>query len=384
MNIDEEKYHRVERYLRNQLSSEERETFEKDLDTDSDLANALDLIHEADNLIKVFTLQEMEESVKVEIDKAEASRNKQVRNSGLKGGLIILFLALSALVTFIIFGKINKRREVSELEPVTTITVSKQKVDSLKGMDLENNLSEVKRPERVSPVVKSRLDKKNSVKPEYNWKTPVVPDHVSVSPDINKNNQSFMGSKDTRDAAGASETALATHKGSKVVACDEIDITADIATVSTCKGKTAGSIQITGIKGGKTPYRIFVNDTDYDSKTSFTGLAEGQYSILLQDSFLCSRQFSVDVKGIDCLEPEAAFAPGQGQVFVFPLAEGQSGGVATVYSADGKVIFSGNIVPGDSWSGTDQYGNTVPADSYFYVIDLPENEKKSGYVTIIR
>lgn len=373
MEMNEAKNERVEQYLRNELNPGDKKAFEQELATDPELAEILDLSLQADDLIKMLSLQELEDVIKGEGQKEKPGGDSSSGNGGIIGGLLVL-LMMAAGGLFVFFtGK--EKGEASDL-PIQHAAVVKTVPD--KAADS----SSVVRIPDSDPVSKDD-SVKSAPAPSPATAQVQQPDVSFVDTTDLARNDGLTDEKykPGNNFADPSKVLPAEQDESEKVTCDNM-FKAGFSSVPTCKGKQEGNISV-DVKGGVEPYRYRINNESFAEAPFFTGLAAGQYLITIVDSRNCRDSVSVSVSSLACPEPEAAFAPDQGQVFSFPLHQNPAGTV-TIHAADGRTVYSAAIKKGDSWNGLDQYGQVLPADSYFYMIRTDSNDEISGYVTIVR
>ncbi|MFB6258607.1 MAG: PKD domain-containing protein, partial [Flavobacteriales bacterium] len=77
-------------------------------------------------------------------------------------------------------------------------------------------------------------------------------------------------------------------------------------TPETCAGSD-GSVIITGVTGGDSPYQYNFDSTGFSSDTSYTGLTSGSYSLTVMDADSCTYDTSVTVP-VDTISPHAEVA----------------------------------------------------------------------------
>jgi hypothetical protein len=148
-----------------------------------------------------------------------------------------------------------------------------------------------------------------------------------------------------RDANGCEYTA-------NVTLTDQAGPTALVTTIvdATCDGASTGSITLGAVTGGTGPYTYSFNGSGFTSTTSYTGLAAGNYSIIVRDANGCEYTttatiaeplpFTVDVTAGPqiCFEGSAIFTfsggPANGTVNI------TVDGVAQTITLDGSGAFS--------------------------------------------
>jgi uncharacterized protein (DUF2141 family) len=149
-----------------------------------------------------------------------------------------------------------------------------------------------------------------------------------------------------RDANGCEFTAPA------IALVDQAGPTALVTTVvdATCDGASTGSITLGAVSGGNAPYTYSFNGSGFTATTSYTGLAAGNYTIVVRDANGCEYTttatiaeplpFTVDVTAGPqiCFEGSAIFTfsggPANGTVNI------TVDGVAQTITLDGSGAFS--------------------------------------------
>lgn len=166
---------------------------------------------------------------------------------------------------------------------------------------------------------------------------------------------------------------------------DLIEISYDQVPVS-CIDQTDAAIYINPY-GGVAPFNFLWSTGSVDQNVE--ELAPGQYEVLVSDDHGCSQTFSFEISmnNEECLNIPNTFTPNGdnyndtwviGNLDLYPDA------MVKVFNKWGNEIFSSNGQY-SPWNGTHK-GSDLPADVYYYIIVLENNEdnKYTGTITIIR
>ncbi len=176
---------------------------------------------------------------------------------------------------------------------------------------------------------------------------------------------------------------------------DAILITSEDAT-HTCLGEATGSVIVTANGGIGTLVYVLkqgANVIDQNSDGNFTGLKVGVYTVEVNDENNCgpvvSNNLQVKLSPTqDCtIELYNAFSPnGDGinekwtiyRIWNYPNA------TVKIFNSWGSLVFNSAVGYPEPWDGT-YNGQSLPAGTYYYIIDLDNGENpKSGTVNIIK
>jgi hypothetical protein len=147
-------------------------------------------------------------------------------------------------------------------------------------------------------------------------------------------------------------------------------------------GFKLGGILLDSIRGGTQPYLLTFNGGAafvYKADTLFRNLNPGVYSILVKDFSDC-----VTEKEIVCEEDEVLFVPnlftpnGDGFNDRLEIRNLPSGSRLLVKDRWGKEVFRSEDYQND-WAASDQEAGT-----YFWLLEIPNQEGRSGWINIER
>lgn len=166
------------------------------------------------------------------------------------------------------------------------------------------------------------------------------------------------------------------------------ELRATTASVKTCPNASEGTLTASA-SWGKPPYAY--EWSNGQTTQTATGLSAGTYSVTIQDNY--EREItlvdSVQSTGLSesCLNVPNAFTPngdGTNDTWVIRNLAEFTNCKVQVFDRWGSRIYesTGYKAP---WDGTYK-GETVPAETYYYIIDLgiPAVNKYSGAITIVR
>ena len=164
-----------------------------------------------------------------------------------------------------------------------------------------------------------------------------------------------------------------------------------------CKDDYSGSARVFVTEG--TPPFQFQWSTDssiiieHDSFSLIESLLPGEYHVKITDDMGCSIWDTIDVKSNPaiCIFPYKVFSPNDDNIHEFWEIENMHlypEALVEVYDRSGKQVYRRrNYINAEehAFRGKDQEGRTLPSGSYYYIIDL-ENEDIvfKGVLTIVR
>jgi len=136
---------------------------------------------------------------------------------------------------------------------------------------------------------------------------------------------------------------------------------------------------------GSAPYTYSINSQDYQEDQSFYPVDPGNYLVTVKDANGCfiSQSLSVYEDGIIIPQYFSPNDDGINDFWVITGLESYPETVVKIMDRFGKLIitYKGSDIP---WDGTYQ-NKQMPADDYWYIIDLKNRRKPfTGHVTIVR
>ncbi len=154
-----------------------------------------------------------------------------------------------------------------------------------------------------------------------------------------------------------------------------------LTTSDVVNDKPEGTIKITGITGGLSPYQYSVNNSSFTSETSYSNLPPGNYTITVKDSNGCEFSKVATVNSL-CVFPNAISPNGDEYNQKFNLKECKVAKLELFNRYGRKVNSYGNYT--DQWDGTNSTGEALPDGTYFYVAEMEDGTSKSGWVFIAK
>ncbi|MES2513852.1 MAG: gliding motility-associated C-terminal domain-containing protein [Bacteroidota bacterium] len=151
-----------------------------------------------------------------------------------------------------------------------------------------------------------------------------------------------------------------------------------------------GSLTISSINGGTTPYLIKLNDTPYSALTTFEQLGIGNYTLTVLDSNSCVTNFVIEIaldKDDYTLYVPNTFTPNNDTKndAWFAKATCINAFNCLIFNRWGEKIAELNDIY-ESWDGT-YHGKSVPEGVYVYLIEAETNNgtiHKTGHITLFR
>ncbi|WP_017733194.1 T9SS type B sorting domain-containing protein [Nafulsella turpanensis] len=165
-------------------------------------------------------------------------------------------------------------------------------------------------------------------------------------------------------------------------------LTAVISTTKKATGDQAnGSIVVSNIEGGSSPYTLQLDGGVFGKDTLFSGLSGGAHSLTIRDVSGCENTISFTVESILDIEIPDTFTPNGDGIndrwalrnlsVLYPLNK------VMVYNRWGAPVFE-SAGYAKEWEGTHN-GKSLPDGTYYFVIYLNETEQPlKGAVTIMR
>ena len=130
----------------------------------------------------------------------------------------------------------------------------------------------------------------------------------------------------------------------------------------TCFEGTDGSITAGTVSGGTAPYLYSLDNTNFVSGTSFTGLSAGDYTIFVKDQNDCALQESISVIQPDILNAEISKV----DVSCF---QGADGSIQLSQPTGGSGSYEFSIDGTTNWQSTSSFSNLEAGDYPIYIRD---------------
>ena len=167
---------------------------------------------------------------------------------------------------------------------------------------------------------------------------------------------------------------------------DPIGIQMYISEVS-CRDDNDGFIELRAI-GGVPEYEYLWSNQSISN--NIYDLLPGQYIITIEDNNGCIKvdTLYVNYKDIECISPATVFTPdadGINDTWLLDKIELYPNAVVQIYNQWGQMVYEtkGSYIP---WNGKKNgIGAILPANTYFYIIDLKNNTPAyTGPITILK
>ncbi len=332
----QEIYEMIDSYLEGGMSVTERNSFEKMIQSDPELAKEVDAFRLANAVVSDFGLVQL----RGKLDKIhhEHTGGGSGGGSGIGtawiAGVVTLLISVSGIVTY------------QYLKPESTVVETKEVVVIESPKTIKEAPQEVNVPEKESPVVE------NSDLPQKPVTTPQPSE----------------------------------KKREKIVDCNSVYITGEARITEACYGSADGRIKIDqgSLQGGKAPYRYSLDNKEYRKDNVFSGLSAGNYTIYVQDKNSCiSKLTEVEVKSRAC-KSDQAFDPDKEQWSV-PIEKGLSGQLV-VFNNKGNAVYKSNFEAGGNvvWNGKTTTGADLPAGNYGFDVQYSNGTSRGGTVTLLK
>jgi len=356
MNIGDTTYDKIEDYLNGSLSEQDRILFEKELSTNTDLANKVSSHKIANEVIIQQRLLTIKSMIADEHSKA-IEKNNQIKY-GIGGAIIgsVLITALSYYYTI-------KTDEPTVVNQNTTsiVHLHPSNNNSLKNISKSNNNSK-----QNSSINKIEI-------PDSIHQKDLHSDHILSIPD--ENTQVIqLPQKSTIDVFEQTPT--------EVDLCKGISIRADMEVKRTCEDESTGAVIVSNIQGGKVPYSIEIIDHEKNILQN-RSLPSGNYTVVISDANKCSTNYSnIEIKEKIC-DKDYSFNPFVGEVWNIPVYK--LNGDLSIYEKSGLLYYKQSITANasESWNG---YGsnNELETGYFVFIIHYSDGSSQRGSVTIVR
>lgn len=146
-------------------------------------------------------------------------------------------------------------------------------------------------------------------------------------------------------------------------------------------GVSNGSIEITGVTGGISPYNYSLNGSNFTSSTIYNNLSPGDYTITVKDGNGCeyTETFTIDSS---CIFPKGISPNDDGLNDTFNLND-CSVVKLVLFNRYGVKVNSYETYT-NQWDGKSKAGEILPDGTYYYTAEISDGNSKTGWVYIAR
>lgn len=161
-----------------------------------------------------------------------------------------------------------------------------------------------------------------------------------------------------------------------------------ILTVASCVNSPTGRVVIDGQSKlkGTAPFQFSINSEKYFETRTFTHLYAGNYILTVRDAAGCEWQYPAEIRvdENDCSTTEYAFYPEKREVWKLSVSSATNGKIE-IYNRNGSLVYAAEIVDGypDQWDGTASNGQVLPMGSYSFILRTG-GKSVTGQVTILK
>jgi hypothetical protein len=388
MELEIEKYERIEKFLSGSLPGEELKPFEELIASDPLFALEIEQHRRIFNFVYSSTYAE----IKAQISAIHEKKIKKIRKRNLRiklGAGIVIGLAILCFVLYLTLND-NKQKENT-----------KQPTPSIREKSPANNsISSITEPKIIkrNPVgntsnIKNKVEIKNEEEPVeiIVHEKLLTQDKVNQLIQTNENNliPRAIGVDGEIPGTGSDLEDKSVNDQLSPVAfdCSEISIFADVTAEKSCENEPTGLLFVkeSSISGGTKPYKLSIdNQVSYHSTLYYNTLPPERYSVWISDSNDCRAWL-----GIFTIEPvrcgyKDIFAPEKGEKWEIP-----NKGLACkvwIYDQSGVLVFEANYdFPGlYLWDGYNTSGAILPMGAYSFILKCQDESVLKGVVTIVR
>ena len=170
-----------------------------------------------------------------------------------------------------------------------------------------------------------------------------------------------------------------------IIGSEPLQANAKITNAS-CPETEDGQVDISVVNGAS-PYTF--NWSNSEITEDIANVVSGDYLLIVTDANNCTDTLDITVanNSLSCIEIYNAFSPnedGVNEVWNIKGIENYPSCIVNVYNQWGKNVYSseGYDTP---WDGIGTNGKALPADTYFYVIDIGNGDKPyKGSISIVK
>lgn len=359
MKQDIELFLRIESYLNGQLDEGQRILYEAEMAQNQALKDRVEASRLANLALMRNKLWEIK-NLSATIDQESKKATKTKRIVAVTTGLTMLVAGLAYVM-------------LSEKKPAVIPAPSKTKAIV---QIVPSKKAETKIPASKELTTKIVITKKAET-------------NASISTPVTTNNASEHTSPVSPSYYNTNPTPKEDIKSDAVVEkpiienlCATTNLEVHVQTEKACLNEQNGRIQVSGFRGGKSPYHFKILDENQQNITA-TQLPAGNYSVVVTDANHCSKTFGgIVVKEEDCRKDYELNASNGETIEIGNASQSTS---LSVYDKAGNLYFYKQFAEGEKiyWDGTSSNG--VAQSGYFiFMLKQQGGKTKQGSVTVVK
>lgn len=390
MNLEFEKYHLIDRYLRNELTTDERIAFDRKIDGDTVFLEEVEFQKNVNEAISAASFHELRRQMSLDIDKRE--HKSRIRK--WFGGALIFLTASLLLIWFIVSFNEQAEPTITDQEEKAKITDSEEKAieaPAPSGQTFKDSTESEINNVPSSPLSRVKAthieeepeilkDSALSIHETESDNSNIFTDKISIPEKPEKASDPIL--TDLND-----QQARVMTKQVEENICSEVDVRCEWIVENACPNENNGQILIdkARITGGTEPYKCELYQGAIKiNQTQLTRLYSGTYNLLVTDAKGCTGAWSIYLTEKPCREKNVSISPAHGEVWEFNGNEGESYYLSILNQA-GQLVYKSSLLTGSTnWEGTGNLGIPVDAGLYLYIAEFTNGKKVSGQITIIR
>ncbi len=376
MNRPENLFEQIQGYLQGTLPDAHLEEFETELAQNTELQHKVELARLTDLALRRHKLYQLKE-LTASIDKEERTKRKITQ-------IVLGSLGLLLVMTGIAYWFYASNKETTALPTTKPVAAPLKKTTPVKTekstTEESTALPTLPVPNAVHPATKTTaqanrpptlpLEQKLERTPqEAPTPTPVPIASAPVHPSLSE--------------VPVPKPELKEPEKERIIdPCSHVFLDAYVKIEPTCTNSPSGKIHVSGLKGGKSPYRIHIlNETK--QLVPNEGMTAGIYSVRLQDAQNCVR----DIEGFVVKEENCArdfeFNPFNGELLDLGMAP--QSGTLTLYDKVGNVYLYKSFEKGEqiTWNGNSTKGE-AHAGYFLFAIHYQDKTIRKGTITVNR
>lgn len=378
MKFNDTTYHKIDLYLNGQLSSDELSLFEKELESNPDLATEVQVQKAINETIVEGHMGQLLDQIDLDFDSKYDASQKAKNTKWILGGIGLVTLTIGSLF-FINHSSENEPKK----QTVTAKTEITEQVNTIAVEETE----EVKQD--ITPTEIPVAEQEQTLRSEDNSLS--IPKEKTTLANTELR-EVETGTPLPEEKTGEEENpAQAVEKTTeKAKTCpatvQEITIQQEAPSLDQDNGKIIIQGQFTGLSTN-VKYRL-LSDDDYEDTQEFSELSAGIYSIEAVDDLGCI---------VTAKTPTQLSATGCSAVkkSVFTTEYDENWELSTDDSRDATFVIkdaSGQIVvnkmlygePQVDWNGFYENGTEATKGIYYYQLTYSDNEECIGVITLVK
>lgn len=381
MNPEYHIYQEIDRYLRDEMSAKESQSFAQRIAEEPDLAATFEAQKAAHNAIVYQELSQLKHQLKATEKKIQF--RQKIKYYSIAGIALCIFVVVG-------YAWMTSLEEQKKSQTIQSPGVLPRK-DSDKTLQLP--IKEKFEEQHIAASDSGQSEKTIQEAPIHlNQKETAA--STQVKKEANNNDAAKIDSSDT---LGHQHDTVSIDTSSRVVtipdslpdpqnsahkttSCDLPE--PDINTQKSCIHKPTGSVELVF---DDNTLEFSDNNIIWKKNNTFYELPDGEHTFYYRKSEVCGDSVTVQVKTKHCTPEDITISPYHGEKWKIPVHDDENATLTILSGKGGSIVYEKEIINGSPsyWDGTNQTGTPLSQGTYVYIVKFDSGEVIKGRIGIL-